>query len=118
MSLRNKRRMIRVCYLSGSILVLTGIISIFETPSYPCFLMMIFIAVSFWPIRGLLHIEKILIPTVTCRSCGTWFDLTDHWKCSCGYISEIPRHVFDRCPNCKKKFSYVICPRCGVSLDI
>lgn len=118
MSLRNKRRMIRVCYLSGSIVVLTSITSIFETPNCFCPLMMIFIALSFWPIRGLLYFEKLFIPTVTCRACGTWFDLTDHWKCSCGYVSEIPRHVFDRCSNCKKKFSYVICPLCGVSLDI
>jgi len=116
MSLRNRRRMIRVCYLSGSIIVL-AIASIFERQSYLCLLTVMLFLISFWPIRGLFHIEKALIPTTTCRACGTWFDLTDHWKCPCGYVSEIPRHVFDRCSNCNKKFSYVICPLCGVSLD-
>jgi hypothetical protein len=70
-----------------------------------------------WP-NVSLYIEQAFFRFVQCRSCQTYLDLIDYWKCSCNYIGELPRHVFSPCRSCGKTFSYLICPRCGVAIDV
>ncbi len=60
-------------------------------------------------------IQSKLIPTARCSHCHNSIALNGHWQCSCGYISQIPRHVFLPCAQCGKDFTFVTCD-CGIGL--
>ena len=61
-------------------------------------------------------IQARLIPTVQCSHCqGNPIPLKDHWQCSCGYSSQISRHVFLPCTQCGKIFTFINCD-CGIGI--
>jgi len=62
-------------------------------------------------------IQIALIPNAHCSSCHGQTKLRDYWQCSCGYASQVSRHIFRPCPNCGNTFSFIInCQHCGVGI--
>ena len=53
-----------------------------------------------------------------CRECGQPIDLVGLWKCGCGFTTWRPRHAFSPCPNCRRIFSWLVCPSCEASIPI
>jgi len=113
MTLRTKRRLITLGYLS--VLTLVTHMFVCWEPGLAAAILLVGLVLSrVLPRKMAGH----LLRTTTCRSCGVEIDLVDQWECSCGYLPEEPRHAFERCPNCKENFSYLVCPRCGAWLKI
>lgn len=117
LSIRNQRRVVRWGYVLGSEAVLV-LLAVFLESGFCLFLASLNCILSFRLLRIALVLEKLLIPIASCRSCGTQVDLIDHWDCPCGYISEISKHIFDKCPNCGRDFNFLFCDKCQVSLDL
>lgn len=61
-------------------------------------------------------LEQRLIPEIGCDSCGEVIDMMGHWQCGCGFVSWELRHALSTCPNCRKEYEWLSCPRCERSL--
>lgn len=120
MSLGPKRRLITWGYFLGStfVLVLLNGSQPGGTVGFFGWLVLANIVCTFWIVKIGLRLQKAIIPSVTCKNCGTLLDLTGLWKCSCGYTSQRPRHAFDTCQNCGAHMSYFNCPKCDTSIDL
>lgn len=78
---------------------------------------MVLLAANLYFAFGRRDIPKRFISATRCPSCGTLVDLNGNWKCKkCGYMW--PGHIFDPCPNCRRKVDFIPCPKCGVSIDL
>ena len=120
MRVGTKRKLITWGYLIGSSILLYAIGDTGNKPEPDIFFWLIWLNLifTFWVVRIALRIQKALIPSLACKNCGTVLDLTGHWKCSCGYTLQRPRHAFDRCKNCGAKMGYFNCPKCDTSIDL
>ena len=71
-------------------------------------------------VLGRAHIERWLwgrlAPVGRCGACGQALPLVARWKCSCGHLPPVPRHVFQRCYLCRKGFRWIVCPNCDGSI--
>lgn len=63
-------------------------------------------------------IQEALIPEAVCFACGQEVELVNQYRCGCGYISPMERHIFSPCPMCGQSFLWVICPACETSILI
>ena len=61
-------------------------------------------------------LEQRLIPEIGCDACGEMIDMMGHWQCGCGFVSWELRHALSTCPNCRKEYEWLQCPRCDRSL--
>ncbi len=66
------------------------------------------------PIPRLL--EQSLVREIGCDVCSEVIDMMGHWQCGCGFVSWELRHALSTCPNCKKEYEWLQCPRCERSL--
>lgn len=62
------------------------------------------------------YIQMALIATVRCSSCHQTINLKNYWGCNCGYTTQIPRHIFQPCLQCKNEFSFLSCQFCGLGI--
>ena len=112
MSLRNKKRGIGLAY--HSIILAVAMIGVEIHEPWLVWIGILDL-LSFRLIPVVRFIQSKLIPTTRCTHCNNSITLKGHWQCSCGYISQIPRHVFLLCPQCGNDFTFVTCD-CGIGL--
>jgi hypothetical protein len=65
-----------------------------------------------------LWVQQQLIREALCPSCGQAIELIGQYRCGCGYMSPMERHVFSPCPLCGKCFRWLTCPACETSILI
>ena len=53
--------------------------------------------------------QRLLITKTACPNCQKEIELTANWKCSCGYVCQTPRSIFQSCRQCGKVFSFIKC---------
>ena len=112
-----KRKLITATY----VVVTTILLAYLQEALNSTFLAFVAVAnvfLTFKLLRIGVQLQKALIPSITCRNCGTDIDLMSLWKCSCGYTLDHPRHAFDKCKDCGAKMSYFNCPKCDVSINL
>ncbi len=112
-----KRKAITWGYFLGSTFILIILFGLTQAEFF-AYLFLANIVLTFWLVKIGLQLQKAIIPSVTCRNCGTEIDLVDIWKCGCGYALDRPRHAFDKCKECGAQMSYFNCPKCDVSINI
>ena len=111
-SLRWKKRAITMIYHS----IIFAIVMLGVNMDEPWLVWIgIFDLLSFRIIPVDRFIQSKLIPTTQCSHFHNSISLKGHWQCSCGYISQIPRHVFLPCAQCGNDFTFVTCD-CGIGL--
>ena len=66
------------------------------------------------PVPKLL--EQRMIQDVECPHCGEGIELVGVWSCGCGFVTWEPRHGLSSCPDCKKVYDRLQCPRCDASI--
>ena len=77
-------------------------------------LALLFHLLSFQRLPFARQFAQRLIRLHRCGRCGHEQQLTEAWKCGCGY-SSATRHAFSPCPQCGKGFAWIGCPSCGTS---
>ena len=63
-------------------------------------------------------VERKVMREAQCPACGEVIDLVSTWSCGCGFLTWETRHAFLPCLNCKKVFTWLVCPRCEGSIAI
>jgi hypothetical protein len=61
-------------------------------------------------------LEQSILKDTRCPYCGEVIELVSYWSCGCGYVSWEPRHGLSPCPDCKKVYDRLQCPRCDASI--
>ena len=119
MGIRRRRHLVSLLYHS-SVLTLglgglwLGIILAFQPLFDGAGILVLSHILTFRRIRVSSHLQERLIRRKWCLSCGETFDLVNQWQCSCKFTSA-GRHALSPCPQCKKGFSSICCPNCGIS---
>lgn len=123
MGLKRKRQLIGLAYHGAVALILLAGTSLGEATGSPGLLVLsglVFLAHGLTfrvnPLPRL--VQERFIQEAVCPACGEAIDLVQVWNCSCGFVTWEPRHVFSPCPNCKKQFSWIVCPVCERSIPI
>jgi len=123
MSLKGQRLRIRLLVHGGVISVLVTVFLIGSlvrdeaTSAFFGFLIILYaLTMRINPIPRIL--ERKQINKAECSFCGEVIDLLGNWTCGCGYVTWEPRHALSACPNCKKEFEWIECPRCEGSIVI
>lgn len=111
-SLRWKKRAIAMTYHS---IILLGVIIGAQVNEPLLVWIGIFDILSFRLIPVVKFIQSWLILTAKCSHCQNIINLKGHWQCSCGYISQISRHVFLPCLQCGNIFTFITCD-CGIGI--
>ena len=123
MSLKAKRQLVRLAVHSVVLAVLLiGIVlsTLSQSQDTTGTLLILFlgyaVTVRINPIPRIL--EQKLISEIGCDVCGEMIDMMGNWQCGCGFVSWELRHALSTCPNCKKEYEWLQCPRCDQSLKM
>ena len=121
MSLKAKRQLLRLAVHSVALAVLLiGMVlsTLGQSQGVKAMLLVLLlgygVTMRINPIPSIL--EQRLIPEIDCDVCGEVIDMMGHWQCGCGFVSWEPRHGLSTCPNCRKEYEWLQCPRCERSL--
>ncbi|MBI1912104.1 MAG: hypothetical protein HYS21_08890 [Deltaproteobacteria bacterium] len=123
MGIRLKRRLIAAAYHCSVITVSyagakAGIAFGSELVFQSAIALLIFHALTFKVVPVSRRLQERHIPEAPCFGCGTSIELVGRYKCGCGFIPYKDRHVFSPCPNCGKRFLFMVCPYCETSIPV
>lgn len=106
MNIRWQKRLISLTYHSAIFaLFVIGI----NTEKSLLVVIGIFDALTFRLFPIVRFFQRLLITKTVCPGCQKEIELTDNWKCSCGYVCQTQRHIFQPCRQCGKVFSFIKC---------
>lgn len=121
MSLRAKRFLLRVGVHSLMLVLLfIGLLASAlsdDASNTGFFVILVFIYLATLrvnPVPKLL--EQWMIQDAECPHCGEVIDLVSIWSCGCGFVTWEPRHGLSACPDCRKVYDRLQCPRCDASI--
>lgn len=123
MSLRRKRVLLTLLY-HGTVLLFLAVglgagISVGDPAVVQAFVALL--VVHLLTIRRLPAseaLERRVLPRHECPACGFAIELTNWWRCRCGYRGWHERHAFLPCGGCGRVFTWIECPRCQAHIPI
>lgn len=123
LSVRSKRRFTAFCYHIGVIAVCIAMAKAGQITNSPAMLQasgaVLFIHIATFRVIPVARwLQEWLIPEAVCPGCGAVIDLVGIYRCGCGFVPHIERHVFSPCPLCGKGYMWVVCPSCETSILI
>lgn len=123
MSIRMRRQLITFVYHGVIVLIAVSIMAMGEAFGMPRLIgwglgVFGFHVLSFRIIPMSRWVQEWVIQTATCSGCGHVWDLTNFYRCGCGFVPDAERHAFRPCPHCGKIFSWLECRNCQTSIPL